>query len=44
MRKTINQIKEKLDSNKAMISKADKGNSIVIVYQNKYHRKVIDFV
>jgi len=27
-----------------MISKADKGHSIVIVYQNEYHRKVNNFI
>jgi hypothetical protein len=27
-----------------MISKADEGNSIIIVYQNEYDIKVVDFV
>jgi hypothetical protein len=30
--RTINQIKKKLTDNGAMITKADKGNSIVILY------------
>ena len=42
MRKTINQIKEKLVT--AMISKSDKCNSIVIVYQEEYHRTVINVI
>jgi hypothetical protein len=37
--KTINIIKEKLMINKAIISKADKGNSIIITYQDEYHKK-----
>jgi hypothetical protein len=37
--KTIIQIKEKLIKNKAMTSKADKGNSIVILYQDDYNKK-----
>jgi len=38
-KQTINKIKEKLLTNKAIISKADKGNSTIITYQNKYHKK-----
>lgn len=36
-------MKEKLDSNYAIISKADKGNSIVIIYRNIYHEKIMKF-
>ena len=31
-------------TNKAIISKAEKGNSIIITYQDDYHKKVIDFI
>jgi len=37
-------IKEKLRTNTAIITKADKGNSIVISYGNNYERKVHDFI
>jgi hypothetical protein len=43
-KKTINQIKRKLTANRAVIYKADKGNSIVITYQDEYHRKVMSFI
>lgn len=36
-------MKEKLDSNDAIISKADKGNSVVI-YRNIYHEKIMKFI
>ena len=35
----INQITEKLTKNGAMIFKADKGNSIITTYQDKYNKK-----
>jgi hypothetical protein len=40
----INKLKKKLDNNEAMITKADKGNSIVIIYQNTYQDKVLQFI
>jgi hypothetical protein len=43
-KKNINQIKDKLTANRAMISKADKGYSIIITYQDEYHRKVMSFI
>jgi hypothetical protein len=43
-KKVLNQIKKKLISNKAIISKADKGNSIVIIYQDDYDQKVLNFI
>jgi hypothetical protein len=42
--KTINKIKEKLESNNALALKADKGNSVVIVYADNYHNKVQEFI
>jgi hypothetical protein len=42
--RTLNQIKEKLRSNKAIISKADKGNSTVILYTEYYHDIVQSFI
>ena len=43
-RHTIQSIKNKLQSNKATITKADKGNTIVIIYQKDYCRKIEDFI
>ena len=40
----LNQIKEKLISNEAIVSKADKGNSVVIMYMKDYYNKVQDFI
>ena len=37
-------IKEKLRTNTAIITKGDKGSSIVISYGNNYERKVHDFI
>ena len=42
--KTISQIKAKLRKNRAIVSKADKGNSIVILYSDEYQQKVNDFI
>jgi hypothetical protein len=41
--RTINRIKEKLEKGKAMISKADKGKSIIILYVEDYNKKVGTF-
>lgn len=43
-KKTINQIKTKLQEAKAMITKADKGNSIVIIYTDDYNKKIYKFI
>jgi hypothetical protein len=43
-RRTLNQSKEKLRSNEAIISKSDKGNSTVILHLRDYHYKVQDFI
>jgi hypothetical protein len=43
-RQTLYKIKNKLRSNKAIITKADKGNTIVITYQQEYHNKIKDFI
>jgi hypothetical protein len=42
--RTLKNIKEKLAHNNAIITKADKGNSIVIMYQTDYINKVNDFI
>jgi len=42
--KIINQIKDKLTKNKAMISKAGKGNSIIILYQEEHAEKINKFI
>jgi phosphoenolpyruvate carboxylase len=43
-KKSINQIKDKLTANRAMTSKADKSNSIIITYKDEYHRKIMSFI
>jgi hypothetical protein len=43
-KKTINKIKGKLITNKAIISKTDKGKSVIITYQDEYHKQFIDFI
>jgi len=40
----INSIKSKLRKNKAIIARADKGNSIVILPTQQYHSKIQDFL
>jgi flagellar biosynthesis component FlhA len=40
----INQIRKKLSSNLARISKADKGNSIVIMYNKDYNDKIQKYI
>jgi hypothetical protein len=37
-------IKDKLQTNEAIISKADKGNTIVIIYQDDYHERITDCI
>jgi hypothetical protein len=41
---TIHSIKNKLQSNNAIITKADKGNTIVITYQQEYCKKIGEFI
>ena len=41
---TVKHIKTKLKQNSAMISKADKGNSIIILYINDYNQKLQEFI
>jgi hypothetical protein len=40
----VKHIKAKLKQNSAMISKADKGNSIIILYTTDYIQKLLDFI
>jgi len=40
----VKQIENKLNENKAMVSKADKGNSTVNLYQDEYNQKVEGFI
>ena len=40
----LKSIKDKLRNNKAIITKADKGNSIVVSYLNNYEDKVTEFI
>jgi hypothetical protein len=41
---TIQSIKNKLQFNKALITKKDKGNTIVITYQQDYCKKIEGFI
>ena len=41
---TINRLKDKLATNRAIATKADRGNAIVITYQDFYHNKVLNFI
>ena len=43
-KKIINQIITKLKEAKAMITKADKGNSIIIIYTDEYDKKIYSFI
>jgi len=38
-KKNRTPIEEKLINSGALISKADKGNSTIIIYQDEYHKK-----
>ena len=40
----IKRIKRKMENNNAIISKADKGNSIVVLYLNDYQLKIQEFI
>jgi hypothetical protein len=41
---TVNKIKEKLKQHNAILTKADKGQSIIIIYNDDYNNKVQDFI
>jgi hypothetical protein len=41
---TIRSMKNKLQSNNAIITKADKGNTIVITYKQEYCKKIGEFI
>jgi hypothetical protein len=40
----LRQIKQNLDIHQAMITKADKGNTIIIIYQQDYNSKIQTFI
>ena len=42
--KIVNQIKKKLSNAKAMVTEADEGNSMIILYESDYTKKVGDFI
>jgi hypothetical protein len=42
--KIINQIKRKLSDAKAIITKADKGNSTIVIYETDYNTKIQNFI
>jgi hypothetical protein len=43
-RHILSNIKEKLSLNNATITKADKGNSIIIIHLEEYHCRILDFI
>jgi hypothetical protein len=42
--KTVNRIKGKLSDTGAIVTEADKGSSMIIIYENEYNSKVHDFI
>jgi hypothetical protein len=42
--RTIKQTRQKLKNNEALVTKTDKGNSLVILYQKDYNTKVQNFI
>jgi len=42
--KVLNLIKDNVLKNKALVTKADKGSSIVIIYQKEYEQKFSHFI
>jgi hypothetical protein len=43
-RKTLVKLKKKLSDNHALVTKADKGNTVVIIDVNTYNEKIQDFI
>jgi hypothetical protein len=43
-KRTLNEIKEKLNNNNAIITKADKGQSIIIIDKAAYESKILNFL
>jgi hypothetical protein len=43
-KKILHRIRNKLNINQAMVTKADKGNAMVIIYQREYNKKALDFI
>jgi hypothetical protein len=43
-KQTLNKIRQKLITSNAIVTKADKGNSVVIIYQEDYHDNVKKFI
>jgi hypothetical protein len=42
--KIVNQIKRKLEESNAMVTKADKGNSLIILYEKECNSKILTFI
>jgi hypothetical protein len=42
--KRVNKIKKKLSDAAATVTEADKGSSMIIIYENEYNSKVHDFI
>jgi hypothetical protein len=43
-KRTLNNIKTKLYKNNAIVAKADKGNTLVILYTEEYNQRIQDFI
>ena len=42
--KRVKQVQHKLTDNKALVTKADKGNTTVVLYKDEYIAKWCDFI
>jgi hypothetical protein len=43
-KKIITNLKKKIKEHNLIVTKADKGNTLVIIEQNEYHQKIKDFI
>jgi hypothetical protein len=43
-KKVIRDLKQKLEENNLMVTKADKGNTLIIMSKDEYHLKIQDFI
>jgi hypothetical protein len=40
----MKNIKQKIENNHLIVRKADKGNTLVIMYKDKYNKKIDEFI
>jgi hypothetical protein len=43
-KKLVQKIHEKLERNNLIITRADKGNTLIIIHKDVYHQKINDFI